>query len=86
MIYAFMFLLCGFNIWGSSFFTALNNGGISALISFSRTLIFEISAVLILPIFLDIDGIWLSVVVAETLALFVTAICLVRKRKVYQYA
>ncbi|MCI8335588.1 MAG: MATE family efflux transporter [Peptococcaceae bacterium] len=86
MIYAFMFLLCGFNIWGSSFFTALNNGGISALISFSRTLIFEISAVLILPIFLDIDGIWLSVVVAETLALFVTTICLVRKHKVYQYA
>ncbi len=86
MIYAFMFLLCGFNIWGSSFFTALNNGGISALISFSRTLIFEISTVLILPIFLDIDGIWLSVVVAETLALMVTVACLLKKRKKYQYA
>ena len=86
MIYSFMFLLCGFNIWGSSFFTALNNGGISALISFSRTLIFEISVVLILPIFLKLDGIWLSVVVAETLALIVTAACLMKKRKVYQYA
>lgn len=85
MLYAFMFLICGFNIYGSAFFTALNNGGISALISFSRTLIFEISAVLILPIFLDIDGIWLAVVVAEALALLVTAACLFKKRKVYQY-
>ena len=84
-LYAFMFLVCGINIWGSAFFTALNNGLISALISFLRTLVFEIGAVLILPIYLGIDGIWLSVLVAEVCALIITTIFFVAKRKQYQY-
>ena len=56
-IFAFSYLLTGFNIFGSSFFTALNNGGISAIISFLRTLVFQIAAVLLLPLILDLDGI-----------------------------
>lgn len=85
-IYSLMFLFCGFNIYGSSFFTALNNGLVSAVISFLRTLVFQIGCVLILPNIFGIDGIWMSVVTAEILALFVTVFCLVKFRKKYHYA
>ena len=85
-LYALSFLLNGFNIWGSGFFTALGDGGISAMISFLRTLVFQVSVVLILPIFLKIDGIWLAVVVAEILALCVTVSFMAGKRKKYHYA
>ncbi|WP_165059904.1 MATE family efflux transporter [Adlercreutzia sp. ZJ154] len=71
-IYAIAFLLMGFSMYGSSFFTALNNGVVSAAISFLRTLVFETSAVIFLPMVLGIDGIWLSVSVAELAALVVT--------------
>lgn len=84
-IYALSFLICGFNIYGSAFFTALNNGLVSALISFLRTLVFQLAVVLILPIFLGINGIWLAIVVVEALALVVTTQFLIRKRKVYHY-
>lgn len=85
-LYSLTFLLCGFNIFGSAFFTALNNGVISAVISFLRTLVFQIASVLILPVFLKLDGIWLSVVLAEFLALCVTVWFLTGKRKKYGYA
>ena len=84
-LYAVSYLLCGCNIFGSSFFTALNNGLASALISFLRTLVFQCASVLILPLFLKMDGIWLSISVAETAALAVTLILLAKNRKVYQY-
>lgn len=84
-IFSVSFLFSGFNIFGSSFFTALNDGFTSALISFLRTMIFEIGAVIILPIFFELDGIWCSVVAAEVLALIVTVILLVCKRKKYRY-
>ncbi len=84
-LYALAFLINGFNIYGSAFFTALNNGLISAVISFLRTLVFQMTMVLILPIILGIDGIWLAIVAAELLALFVTVQFLVRKRSVYHY-
>ena len=84
-IYCTTFLVCGLNIYGSSFFTALNNGLLSALISFLRTLVFQVSAVLILPIFFAIDGIWSSVLLAELLTLVVTAICIIKKRSRYHY-
>ncbi len=84
-IYSVMFLFCGFNVFGSSFFTALNNGLVSAIISFLRTLVFQIGCVLILPILLDIDGIWLSVVIAELLSLLVTVFCIFRYRNRYHY-
>lgn len=85
-IYAISFMLAGFNIYASSFFTALNNGLISALISFGRTLVFQILSVLILPIFFGINGIWSSIVVAEVLALVLSAVCLIKSRKKYHYA
>lgn len=85
-LYAISFLLSGFNIWGSGFFTALGDGGTSAAISFLRTLVFQVSVVLILPIFLKLDGIWLAIVTAEFLALCVTSAFLLKKRKKYHYA
>ncbi len=84
-LYAVSYLLCGCNIFGSSFFTALNNGLASALISFLRTMVFQCAAVLILPVFLEVDGIWLAVAVAETLTLLVTLALLARYRKIYRY-
>ena len=82
-IYAFVYLLNGFNIFGSSFFTALNNGMVSATISFLRTLVFEVICILLLPVFFGIDGIWSAVLVAEALALCVTSFFLITKRSRY---
>ena len=84
-IYAFSFLLCGINIFGSAFFTALNNGLLSAVISFLRTLLFQLVCVLILPVFLGVDGIWLAITAAELAALVVTVSLLVANRKKYRY-
>ena len=86
VIYAFSFLLCGFNIFGSSMFTAFNNGLISALISFVRALVCQVAAVLLLPLIFGLDGVWLSVVAAELAALVLTGACLIAYRKRYQYA
>jgi len=85
-LYSISFLLSGFNIFSSSFFTALNNGGISAAISFLRTMVFEVGSVLILPMFLDVDGIWLAILVAETGAMIVSAFFMMRNRRRYHYA
>ena len=84
-LFAYSFLLAGFNIFTSSFFTALNNGAVSAAISFMRTLIFQTSSVLILPIFLGVDGIWWAITVAEILAFILSLIFLFAKRKKYNY-
>ena len=84
-ISACSYLFSGLAIFGSSFFTALNNGLISATISFLRTLVFQIGAVLILPLFLEIDGIWLSIVVAEFIAAAVSTAFIFGKRKKYKY-
>lgn len=85
MIFSFSFLFSGFAIMGSSFFTALNDGLTSALISFLRTLVFQCMAVIIFPVFWGIDGIWLSIVAAEVMAVLVTVIFLILKRKRYHY-
>ena len=85
-IYALSFLLCGFNIFGSSFFTALNNGLISAAISFLRTLVCQCAAVLLLPLIWGLDGIWCSILAAEGIALVLTLYFLVKNRKKYHYA
>lgn len=84
-VFALSFFFAGFAIYGSGFFTALNNGPLSALISFLRTLVFETSAILILPFLFGIDGIWSSVVVAECMAAVIALVLMVWKRKVYQY-
>lgn len=84
-IYAFSFLFAGISIFGSAFFTALNDGLTSALIAFLRTLVFQTSAVLLLPLFLKLDGIWYASVAAELLAVTVTLIFLAQKRTKFQY-
>ena len=85
-IYCIAYLINGFDIYGSSFFTALNNGLISAAISFLRTLVFQLAAVLLLPLLLGINGIWSAVAVAELLTLGLTVTFFVRNRKKYHYA
>lgn len=84
-IFSFSFLFSGVAIFGSSFFTALNDGVTSAAISFLRTLLFQIAAVLIFPLLWGVDGIWISVVAAEVMAVIVTAFFLQIKRKKYHY-
>ena len=84
-IYAIAFLFMGFAIFGSGFFTALNNGLVSAVISFMRTLVFEVGAVMILPVFFGLTGIWSSVVVAEVIALVLTTAFMLALRKKYGY-
>ena len=84
-LFSFSFLLAGFNIFASSFFTALNNGAISAAISFLRTLIFQTSSVLILPLILGVDGLWGANVAAEIFAFVISLAFLVANRKKYHY-
>ncbi len=84
-MFSFAFILAGFNIYISSFFTALNNGAVSAAISFLRTLVFQSGAVLILPIFFGVDGIWFAVTVAEVFACIISVMFLFAKRKKYGY-
>jgi len=84
-IFAIAFLFMGFAIFGSSFFTALNDGLTSALVSFLRTLVFQVAAVMLLPLLWGLDGIWISVVVAEIAAVAFTAIFIIVKRKKYHY-
>ncbi len=82
-IYMLSFLICGFNMFCSAWFTALNNGLISALAAFVRTLVFELGAVLIVPGLIGIDGIWLAVSIAEVLAVLMSAILIISFRKRY---
>lgn len=84
-IFSFGFLFSGFAIYGSSFFTALNDGLVSAAISFLRTLVFQVLCVLIFPLFWQVDGIWVSLVAAEAMAVCVTVVFLRVKQRVYQY-
>lgn len=84
-IFALSFIFMGFAIFSSGFFTALNDGLTSALISFLRTLVFQIAAVLLLPLIWEIDGVWISIVVAEVMAAAISAFFLVVKRKKYHY-
>ena len=86
LIYSFSFLFAGIAIFGSSFFTALGNGLVSALISFLRTLVFQMAAVLILPLVWGIDGIWISIVAAELMAAAVTVLFLIGMRGKYRYS
>lgn len=85
LIFSFSFLFAGIAIFGSGFFTALNDGITSAIISFLRTLIFQVAAVLILPLIWKLDGIWISVVAAEVMAVIITVIYIFAKKKKYKY-
>lgn len=85
LIFSFSFLFAGMAIFGSSFFTALNNGLVSAAMSFLRTLVFQVTAVMIFPVIWKIDGIWMSIVSAELLAAAVAVVFLILLRKKYHY-
>ena len=84
-LFATGFLFMGLNIFASGLFTALSNGRVSAILSFLRTFVFIVAAVLILPALLGVDGIWLSIPAAEGLALIISAGCMIRFKKVYDY-
>ncbi len=84
-IFALSFLFMGYAIYGSGFFTALNDGLTSAIISFLRTLVFQTAAVVLLPMLWGIDGVWISIVVAEFMAVILSGIFLLAKRKKYHY-
>ena len=86
-IFSFQFLFCGIAIFGSGFFTALNNGLVSAIISFLRTLVFQLGSILLLPLIWSppVDGIWVSVVAAEAIAAMLSIIFIFAKRKKYGY-
>ncbi len=84
-IYSFSFLFAGIAVFGSSFFTALNNGLVSAVISFLRTLVFQVLAVLLLPMVWGVDGIWSSIIVAELLAAVITTVLIFAYRRKYGY-
>ncbi len=84
-VFAIAFPFMGFAIFGSGFFTALNDGLTSALISFLRTMVFQVAAVLLLPLAWGIDGVWVSIVVAEVMAVALTALFFALKQKKYQY-
>ena len=84
-IYSFSFIFAGFGIFASSFFTALNNGPVSAIISSLRTLIYQVLCILLLPIAFGLDGIWFSIIVAEALSFVTSWIFIIAKRKKYRY-
>ncbi len=85
-IYSLSYLFSGINLFGSSFFTALNNGKISALISFLRALVFQVVFVMLLPLLFSLNGIWYSIVLAELCSIIVTISCLIKNRARYRYA
>ncbi len=84
-LYGISYLISGFNVFGSAYFTSLNDGLVSAIISVGRTLILQVATVLVMPLIFGLNGVWLSVVAAEILALIITFVCFVAKRKKYRY-
>lgn len=86
IIYSVCYFIAGFSMFGSGLFTALNNGLLSALISICRTLVFQVAAVMLLPLVMGVDGIWLSIVVAELLATILTLIIVFKKQNTYGYS
>ncbi len=85
VIFSFSFVFSGLPIFGSSFFTALNNGPVSALISFLRTVVFQVASVLLLPLVWGIDGVWISIVVAEAAAAVIAVVCWIANKRKYRY-
>jgi Na+-driven multidrug efflux pump len=84
-LYSLSYLVLGVNIFASAFFTALGNGGVSATLSFLRLFVFQIITLLVMPIWLDVDGVWLSIVASELLALGVSTFFFLQQKKKYGY-
>ncbi|RGD74514.1 MATE family efflux transporter [Anaerofustis stercorihominis] len=85
LLFSVTFLFSGFNIFASSMFTALSNGKISALISFMRTFVFIAGAIILLPLVIGVDGLWLAIPIAEVLALIISITCIVKQKDRYNY-
>lgn len=85
-IYACVFLTAGISIYASALFTSLNNGLISALISFLRSVVFQVAAVMVLPIFWQLDGVWAAGCIAEIFSIIISVVCIICFRKRYGYA
>lgn len=85
-LFSFCFLFMGFSIFGSAMFTALSNGKVSAIISFLRTFVFTVAAVLLLPVFFALDGVWLSIPLAQMLGVLVTFYYFRKLKDTYHYA
>lgn len=83
--FALSFVFIGFGIFSSGFFTALNDGVTSAIISFVRTMIFQCAAVMVLPLVWGINGVWISVIVSEFLSVLLGVMFLITKQRKYQY-
>jgi Na+-driven multidrug efflux pump len=83
-LYSISFVFCGFNIWCSGFFTALNNGFVSAAIAFGRTFLFQGLAIIILPYLFGLNGVWTAMIAAEALAFIVTLLFFIRQKRKYQ--
>lgn len=84
-LYALSYIICWFNIFVSAFFTSLNNGLISAVVSFLRTFVFQLIMIFIMPLIFDVDGLWLAVLASEILALFLSVYCIIKNKKKYGY-
>ena len=84
-LFSFSFLFSGFSIFGSSFFTALNDGGVSAAISFLRSLVLPVAAIIVLPLIWQLDGVWYALAGSETASIFISLTFLLAKRKKYGY-
>ena len=85
-LYSISFVFCGFNIWCSGFFTALNNGFVSAAIAFGRTFLFQGIAIIILPYLFGLNGVWTAVIAAEALTFIVALLFFIRQKQKYNYA
>ena len=84
-LYAVVFLMSGFNIYASSFFTALGNGIVSGILALMRSLVFQAACVQLIPMAFGLHGVWMSPVISEICATAVTVYFLVEKRHVYHY-
>ena len=85
IIHSFHFIICGLNVFGSAMFTALNNGLISAVISFSRTMIFQCASIIVLPLIFGLDGVWSAVIVSETCSFILTLVFVLTQNEKYGY-
>ena len=84
-IFSLSYIISGFNVFASAFFTGLNNGVVSGVISFLRTFVFQIIMIFILPLLFNVNGLWMAVIFAEVLALCVSFMCFVKNKTKYEY-
>lgn len=85
-LFSFTFLFMGLNVFASALFTALSNGKVSAVLSFCRTLVFVVGFLLVLPLYWQMTGVWLSMPLAEALSCLLSVYCFAKYKGVYKFA